>query len=214
MEKQSSQQAETKSLEGRLLSIASIFRVPILLGILGLSILIVSFILLTRQRLDTGITFMENSASASAITASTIVVDIEGEVLRPGVYVVENGARIDDLLIKAGGLSADADRDWMAKSLNKAMKLTDGAKIYIPEVGERKETAQTEEVAQTLGVSTNQININSASIQKLDTLPGVGEATAKKIVGGRPYQTVDELKSKKVVGNSVFEKIKELVTVF
>jgi len=66
----------------------------------------------------------------------TIFVDLEGAVEKPGLYELPAGARINDLLIRAGGLSARADRDWVERNLNLAQKLADGVKIYIPRRGE------------------------------------------------------------------------------
>lgn len=61
-----------------------------------------------------------------------IVVEISGEVEKPGVYNFQKDDRVDDLLIAAGGFSADADRVWIEQNLNRAAKLADGQKIYIP----------------------------------------------------------------------------------
>ena len=69
---------------------------------------------------------------------SEIVVEIAGEVERPGVYKLPKNSRIEDLLVAAGGVSPNADRDWMEKSLNRAARLADGTKIYIPAVGEQQ----------------------------------------------------------------------------
>ena len=62
--------------------------------------------------------------------------------------------------------------------------------------------------------NTDLININNASESELDSLPGIGKVTAQKIISGRPYQTIKELKTRKIVGNSTFEKIKNLISVF
>ncbi|PIQ70474.1 hypothetical protein COV89_00180, partial [Candidatus Shapirobacteria bacterium CG11_big_fil_rev_8_21_14_0_20_40_12] len=69
-----------------------------------------------------------------------LVVEISGEIQKPGVYNLTSGSRINDLLIAAGGLSVNADRDWVVKNVNLAQKLTDGAKIFIPAVGENSQT--------------------------------------------------------------------------
>jgi competence protein ComEA len=64
------------------------------------------------------------------------------------------------------------------------------------------------------GSSTGSVNINQATEEELDALPGVGPVTAQKIISNRPYQSVDDLVSKKAVGQSVFSKIKDQVRVY
>lgn len=154
-------------------------------------------------------------ASSSAITFG-IQVDVEGAVVHPGVYKLPQNARVQDALIAGGGLSGAADREVVAKSLNLAAKLTDGVKIYVPKVGE----------TQVLGSSTMEINpsatsgqaglinINSASLDQLDSLPGIGPVTAQKIINARPFSSVDDMLAKKAVTNSVFQKIKDKITVY
>jgi len=139
---------------------------------------------------------------------TTIFVDLEGAVQNPGVYELSSEARINDLLVRAGGLSAEADRDWVSKNINLAQKLSDGAKIYIPLVGQNFE-GQDEYVA---GASA--ININTASAAQLDTLWGVGTVRAENIITNRPYQTIEELKTKAGIPTNVFERIKTQVTVY
>ena len=140
-----------------------------------------------------------------------IYVDVAGAVIKPGMYKLESEARVNDALVVAGGLASGADRDWVSKNLNLAMKLVDGQKLYIPEVGEKGESGRlTEGKDRPLSL----ININSASVSRLDTLWGVGEATAKKIIGGRPYGSVEELLTKKIVKTNVYEAIKDEVSVY
>jgi len=151
-----------------------------------------------------------------------IVVDVEGAVLKPGIYSLSSDSRLSDALIAAGGLSEKADRDWLAKNINLAAKLSDGAKIYIPKAGEdvRGITSGTpqrprfEGQAGFIGNDSEQININTASEELLDTLPGVGPVTAEKIINGRPYSSIDELRSRKIVGNKVFEDIKGKISLY
>ncbi|EKD64597.1 MAG: hypothetical protein ACD_50C00338G0002 [uncultured bacterium] len=148
---------------------------------------------------------------------NAIVVDVAGSVLKPGVYRLDANSRVSDSLIAAGGLSENADRDWVAKNLNMAAKLIDGAKVYIPRVGEAvmgitSSTVNTS-AAESIG-GNSQININNASEDMLDSLPGVGPVTAEKIINGRPYSSIDELLSKKIVGSKVFGEIKEKITVY
>lgn len=150
-----------------------------------------------------------NQPSSSA----QIFVDVAGAVVNPGVYELKAENRLQEGLIAAGGLSAQADRDWVARNLNLAVKLKDGAKIYIPKIGEG--TKSTTGIAGTGEVSTSGlVNINTASLSQLDKLPGIGPVTGQKIIDNRPYSDINELLTKKVVGNKVFEQIKEKITVY
>jgi len=137
-----------------------------------------------------------------------IFVDIQGAVEKPGVYKLSSDSRINDLLIAAGGLSAEADRGWVAKNLNLAQKLSDGAKIYIPQKGEQS-------VGKVAGASVmGKININTASKSELDTLPGIGPAYAQRIIENRPYQTIEDLLKVPGIGPKKLEKIRDKITVF
>lgn len=144
---------------------------------------------------------------------SKITVEASGEVLRPGVYQLALGDRVNDLLTVAGGLSAEADRDWVAKNINLAQKLLDGAKIYIPNKSQ-KSNIKSQNRNLNLETTQDKININTASEPELDTLWGIGPATAQKIISGRPYQRPEELVEKKIVRKDVWERIKDKITVF
>lgn len=112
-------------------------------------------------------------------------------------------------MIAAGGLSARADREWVAKNLNLAMKLTDGAKVYVPAFGENAGAPGSSEA-----LVSGTININTGSASELDGLPGVGPVTAQKIIDNRPYSSVQDLLSKKAVNQKVFDNIKDKISVF
>ncbi|MCL4390049.1 MAG: helix-hairpin-helix domain-containing protein [Patescibacteria group bacterium] len=143
------------------------------------------------------------ASSAGVIKAKTVKIDISGAVEKPGLYEMPNDSRVNDVLISAGGLAANADRMYVSKSINLAQRLTDGMKIFIP--------TQEESQNNNLG---NLININSATAQELDALPGVGPATATKIITSRPYQSISDLIDRKVVSQSVYDKIKDAVAVY
>lgn len=138
---------------------------------------------------------------------SEVMIDISGEVINPGVYKLKNGARVEDILIVSGGLGAKADRDWVDKNLNRAEKVFDGEKIYIPKVGENME------IKAVLGVSVSKvIRLNSASIEELDKLDGVGPSIAQRIIDYRTenggFKSVEEIKLVPGIGDKMFEKIK------
>ena len=142
-----------------------------------------------------------------------ISIDIEGAVVDPGVYRLNQGSIVQDALILAGGLSENADREFVAKNINLASKLTDGAKIYIPKTDE----ANYQPSSQVLGIGGGgggEININLASAESLDSLPGVGPVTAEKIINNRPYATINDLLDKKVVSSKVFTQIKDRITAY
>lgn len=141
-----------------------------------------------------------------------VMIDISGEVINPGVYRLMGEVRVNDALIKAGGLSAKADRDWVAKNLNLAEKLMDGQKIYIPNQEESKKLKV--ESKETLGVSTDNkiIRINSATVEQLDRLSGVGPAIAQRIIDYRTknggFKNIEELKLVSGIGDKLYEEIK------
>lgn len=136
-----------------------------------------------------------------------ITIDVEGAVINQGVYHLSSDSRIRDALVAAGGLSAGADREWVAKNINLAAKLTDGGKIYIPKAGEGSVESKGDQ-------SSGLVNINSAGEKELDTLPGVGSAIAQKIINSRPYSSIEELLTKKAVSSKVFEQIKDKITAY
>jgi len=141
---------------------------------------------------------------------SQIMIDVGGAVINPGVYSLPSDARTVDALAAAGGISADADREWADKNLNLAKKVTDGLKIYIPRVGEQILSNSSQ--VSSYGGAGPVININTASKSDLESLSGIGPVTADKIIAGRPYSDIEELRSNKIVGNAVFEKIKESIS--
>lgn len=162
---------------------------------------------------------IKTAADISPAKPKRIVVDVSGAVLKPGVYTLASDSRIKDAILMAGGIADNADAMRIAQTLNLAAKLSDGAKLYIPRLGEQQVTSEEvvksgpETVSQSSS-SGNGININQAGESELDTLPGIGKVTAEKIIANRPYQSINELTQKKVVGASVFEKIKDKISVY
>lgn len=147
-----------------------------------------------------------------------VVVHIDGQVAAPGVYeLVEGEARVNDAILAAGGLTADAD----TLSLNLASKVADGQKIYVPAVGEQQVAAEgSGVVAASGGVASSGgglININLATVDELQVLSGVGEATAKAIVEDRQnngqFTCVEDLMRVSGIGEKKFEKIRDRICV-
>ncbi len=152
---------------------------------------------------------------------SVLIAEVAGAVEKPGVYQLSTGARVEDLLVMAGGISTNADRIWMEKSLNRAAKIIDGQKLYIPTLNEQMDSASAstfkpyQSNTSVFGTQNDSlININNATLAQLDMLPGIGPVYGQKIIDQRPYSNIQDLLSKKVIPSSTFEKIKEQLTVY
>jgi len=193
-------------------------------------IAIFSLILYQKEKAWEKTEVMEEKTFNNPTPYKKIFVDVAGAVKNPGVYEATFGARLNDVLYLAGGLSDEADRIFFQRNFNLARIVTDQEKIYIPSSWEinsgifiensrtldyisPKNITQTDVVSQNSPQNTNEkISLNQASVEELDTLPGIGKITAQKIINNRPYQSIDELLTKKVVGKSTFEKIKDLIS--
>ena len=195
-------------------------RVLLLVIFIGL-ILIGVGIFVFKSQLNFNGTKVEVLSGSDENVPKNITVEISGEVITPGVYKLTGGARVDEVLVAAGGFSEKADRVWTDKYLNRAAKLTDGQKIFIPKSGEQSSTS-TAKIGvgdQTVSPSFSTdsktiININTASLGQLDGLPGIGQVYGQSIIEHRPYSTVDELVSKGAIKQSLYNKIKDSVTIY
>jgi competence protein ComEA len=150
------------------------------------------------------------SNSVDSLPRKTVLIDISGSVNKPGVYEFTDDKRIIDVLEKAEGFTNEVDAAFVDKNINKAQKLTDGMKIYIPNINE----------ASTNPPSTSQspnqsgpVNLNSASRDALIALPEIGEVTADKIIQSRPYGSLDEVVKKGVLKQTQIDKIKDLIII-
>ena len=153
--------------------------------------------------------------------AARIVVEIAGAIEKPGVYTFDQGARVDEVLIASGGLTAQANREWFEKTINRAAKLIDGQKIYIPKIDEQTNVLSASSGGGDQTVSSgdtaenqNLVNINEASASELDKLPGIGPVYAQSIIDHRPYSTVEELLTKGALKKNVYEKVKDKVVTY
>ena len=137
-----------------------------------------------------------------------IVVHLSGEITVPGVYQLPVGARVDDALKAAGGVTTNGD----VNRLNLAARLADGQHVIVP----RKADPVTMSATTAASPAALRININTATVAELDGLPGVGPVTAQRIVAYRqqhgPFTRIDELREAKLVNQPTFDKIKDLIT--
>lgn len=147
----------------------------------------------------------------------SIIVDVGGAVVTPQVVELKKDSRVADAISAAGGLKDNAN----TASINQAAFLTDGEKIYIPAKGEEVELpangTQTGNAGTSRSGASGKVNINQASAIELQTLDGVGPATAEKILNYREktgrFAKIDDLKNVKGIGEKTFEKLKEHIMV-
>lgn len=146
-----------------------------------------------------------------------IYVHICGAVERPGVYQIAAGSRLYEVILAAGGLKADADDSY----INQALPLCDGMQIYIPTIEEAGQPSFSEETRAILSgeepQDTELVNINTAGLTELCTLPGIGKTRAQAIIAYREkygaFKTISELKKVNGIKDGIFEKIKDLIVV-
>lgn len=182
------------------------YRTPILLSLLG-GVLIIGGAFSSSNNVKSKSSFTP-TAGPKQTYQGQIKVDVAGAIKNPAVYSLSADSRVEDAVKLAGGFSDSANDDFISKTLNLSQKLTDGEKLYIPYQGEN-----TGGVSQSGGTVGAKLDVNSASEADLDNLPGVGPATAQKIIQGRPYSVVDDLINKKIVTKSIYDKIKDLIEV-
>jgi len=135
------------------------------------------------------------------------VVHVAGAVARPGLYELPPGARVADAIERAGGGLPDADID----AVNLARRLRDGEKIDVPGPSAEAATAVA-----TLAPG-EKLDLNAATMDELDLLPGIGEAYSRRIVDSRvvdgPFEAVDDLLTRRVLPAATLDGIRNYVTV-
>ncbi len=174
----------------------------------GLGLIVVGLGMSIRNSSKTAeVEIIKRGKAEEAEVDSDIMVDIAGEVIKPGVYKLRRGMRINDGLAAAGGLSAGADREWVEKSLNRAELVYDGLKIYIPKQGE---------VMASVAEAGGKISINRSGLEELNKLTGIGPALAQRIIDYREkmggFKNVEEIKAVSGIGEKMYEKIKDEIS--
>jgi competence protein ComEA len=151
------------------------------------------------------------AASGSPVpSAPMLVVQVAGAVLRPGVFSLPQGSRVADAIRAAGGYSPDVDPRQAETKLNLAAKLQDAELVSVPRLGDGSGTAPP------AGATSGLLDLNTATAEQLDTLPGIGPATATKIIASRserPFASVDDLVTRKLVTAATLAKFRGQVTV-
>ena len=150
------------------------------------------------------------------ITDKKITVYVSGAVNKPGIVTLNEGDRLAKAVEKVGGTTKKADLN----GINMAIKLQDEMHYIVPRIGEVVKDSASEVVSegnfnQAESSKTSQININTATIEELDKLPGVGEATANKIVNHRSengeFKSIEEIKNVNGIGDKKFEEMNKIV---
>ena len=159
----------------------------------------------------------DTAAAPESTESRKIVVYVTGEVTNPGVYELDKDSRVNDALILAGGCTEEADMN----RINLASPLSDGAQITVPKLGGADGGPEQEPIVTVQPVDETSanglVNINTASEAQLETLPGVGPATAKAIVEYRDkhgdFKKISDIKKVSGIGDAKFERIRDLITV-
>jgi competence protein ComEA len=145
--------------------------------------------------------------SGSGASPSRVVVDVVGAVRRPGLYRLPHRARIADAVARAGGSTAKAD----LAQVNLAAPVADGEQIVIP----RRGAAPVPTGGTAAGSPSAPVQLSTATVEQLDSLPGVGPVTAQKILGYRQehgaFHSVDELDAVPGIGPKRLDQLRDLV---
>ena len=155
-------------------------------------------------------TVLAEKTEVSTTQETVIFVDIKGAVKNPGVYQMKVGDRVKDALDAAGGLTAEAD----SQKVNLAKRLEDQMVIVVPKVGEEAEEIPTGETRKE-ATKEGKVNINTATVEELKTLKGVGEKKAEAIIEYRKkngsFQTKEDLMKVRGIGKKLFESFQERI---
>jgi competence protein ComEA len=151
-------------------------------------------------------------------TPAPISVDVSGAVLHPGLYHLPQGSRLEAAVQAAGGFQDDANRQM----LNLAARLQDGEKIHVQVVGETVQAAPTIPPSTRSGIDGialpgTLVNLNTATSEELQTLPGIGEVRAKDIIAYREshagFKSIEEIQEVPGIGPVMFERLKDQITI-
>lgn len=162
------------------------------------------------------------SADLASGAPSVIVVDVQGGVAQPGIRELPAGSRVADAIDAAGGYAADADLE-AASALNLAAPVTDGGQVRVPRIGDVVAVAGPGATAAAGGGlaagagggGSGPVNINTATPEELEALPGIGPVTVQKIVAARterPFASLEEAVERGVINRGQLEDIQGVAT--
>ena len=151
-----------------------------------------------------------------AVAPRQLLVEVAGAVTRPGVYALPPGSRVGDAITAAGGYGPRVDALAADLRLNLAAPVRDGDEIRVPSRDDAPQGGDPVGGGAGAAGTGGLVDLNRASAAELDTLPGVGPATAAKIIAAReerPFASLDDVAARKVVGPATLAKLRDLVTV-
>ena len=155
-------------------------------------------------------TVLAEKTEVSTTQETVIFVDIKGAVKNPGVYQMKVGDRVKDALDAAGGLTAEAD----SQKVNLAQRVEDQMVIVVPKVGEEAEAIPAGAMSKEAS-KEGKVNINTATVEELKTLKGVGEKKAEAIIEYRKkngsFKTKEDLMKVRGIGKKLFESFEERI---
>ena len=160
-----------------------------------------------------------SSPAASAQMPTALVVDVQGGVAEPGVRELPAGSRVADAIAAAGGYATDADLVAAASAINLAQALADGEQIHVPRIGDAPAVVAGDPPASTAALSGGDdgglVNLNTATPEELEALPGIGPVTVQKIVAARqeqPFASLDDAVQRGVINRGQLEDIQGVAT--
>jgi competence protein ComEA len=153
-------------------------------------------------------------------TTGTIFVDVEGAVAEPGIRELPAGSRVADAIVAAGGYGTDADLETAATAINLAQPLTDGEQVRVPAIGDAARGQPSTAPAATGGASgggttAGLVDLNTATPEELEALPGIGAVTVQKIVAARqerPFTSLEDAVERGVIHRGQLEDIQGVAT--
>jgi competence protein ComEA len=150
-------------------------------------------------------------AGVTGLPAARVVVDVVGAVRRPGLYRLEQGTRIADAVARAGGATGKGDLSMV----NLAAPLADGEQVVVPKRGAAGAAAGAGAAGAGAAPTTGPVHLSTATLEQLDSLPGIGPVTAQKILDYRAkhgaFTSVDELDAVPGIGPSRMDQLQDLV---
>ena len=151
--------------------------------------------------------------SSGSTVSDLLVVHVAGSVVSPGLHELTAGSRVADAIAAAGGLTPQAD----AARINLAAPVSDGQRVYVLAVGEQEPAVAVGGGDPVSGATSGPVNLNTADAEALDSLPGIGPATAAAIIEHRgkvgAFTSVDQLLDVPGIGEAKLEALRDLVTV-